>query len=85
MRHVLVPMGLGFKLKRKKHMSCTKSSRHPQMNAWRMEITTCTGKFSCKTTFLKMYPCTRKLQEPGKKRIKSKKNNRTAKYVQSII
>ena len=26
-------------------MSCTKISRHWQLNAWRMEITTCTGTF----------------------------------------
>ena len=26
-------------------MSCTKISRHWQLNAWRMEITTCTGNF----------------------------------------
>ena len=44
-RHALVPMGLGFKLNRKKYMSCTKISRHRQLNAWRMEITTCTTNF----------------------------------------
>ena len=26
-------------------MSCTKISRHGQLNAWRMEITMCTKKF----------------------------------------
>ena len=31
--------------------SCTKISRHRQLNAWRMEITTVQETFSCKTTF----------------------------------
>ena len=37
-------------------MSCTKISRHQQLNAWKMEITTCTGNFFIKTTFLKWIP-----------------------------
>ena len=50
-RHALIPLRLGFEIKRKKYMSCTKISRYRQLNAWRMEITMCTGNFSCKTTF----------------------------------
>ena len=34
--------------------SCTKISRHRQLNAWRMEITTVQETFSCKTTFFKI-------------------------------
>ena len=44
-RHALIPLGLGFEIKRKKYRSCAKISRHRQLNAWRMEITTCTGNF----------------------------------------
>ena len=49
-------------------MSCAKISRHRQLNAYRMEITMCTG--NCKTTFLKMDPGARKLQESGNKQNK---------------
>ena len=35
--------------------------------------------FTCKTTFFKMDPSARKLQEPGNKQNKSKKINRTVK------
>ena len=66
-------MGLGFKLQRKK-MSCTKISRCRELNAWRMKITTCTGNFSCKTTFFKLDPSARKLQGPGEEQNKIKEN-----------
>ena len=35
-------------------MSCTKILRHPQLNAWRMELTTVQENFSCKTIFFKI-------------------------------
>ena len=33
----LIPLGLGFEIKRKKYMSCTKISRYQQLNAWRIK------------------------------------------------
>ena len=38
------------------------------------KITTCTGNFSCKTTFFKIDPSARKLQESGNKQNKIKEN-----------
>ena len=35
-------------------MSCPKISRHRQLNAWRMELTTVQETFSCKTIFFKI-------------------------------
>ena len=49
-----------------------KISRHLQLNAWRTEITTCTGNFFCKTKFFKMDPSATKLQESGNKQNKTK-------------
>ena len=63
-------MGLGFKLKRKKMMSCTKNSRHRQMNAW--NVPSVQETFSCKATFIKMDPRARKLQKSGNKQNKIK-------------
>ena len=37
--------GSGFKVKRKKSMSCTKKFEC-MLNAWRMEISACAGNFS---------------------------------------
>ena len=35
-------------------MSCIKISRHLQLNAWRMKLTTVQETFSCKTIFFKI-------------------------------
>ena len=53
-------------------MSCSKISRHRQLNAWRMKITTCTGNFFMQNNIFKMDPSARILQEPGNKQHKIK-------------
>ena len=60
--------------KEKKYMSCTKISRHRQLNSWRMEIITCTGNLFRQNNFFKMNPSARKLQESGSKQNKIKEN-----------
>ena len=35
-------IGSWLQIEEKKYISCTKISKHQQLNAWRMEITTCT-------------------------------------------
>ena len=51
-------------------MTCSKISRHRQLNAWRMKITMCRGNFFMQNNIFKMDP--RKLQEPGNKQNKIK-------------
>ena len=55
-----------------------KISRHWQLNAWRMEITTL-YIFFMQNNIFKMNPSTRKLQESGNKQSKIKEINRTLK------
>ena len=55
-------------------MSFTKISRHGQLNAWRLEITTCTGNFFLQNKIFKMDSSTRKLQESENKQNKIKEN-----------
>ena len=55
-----------------------KISRHRQLNAWRMEITTL-YIFFMQNNIFKMNPSTRKLQESGNKQNKIKEINRTLK------
>ena len=49
-----------------------KISRHWQLNAWRMEITMCTGIFFLQNNIFKMNPSGRNLKESGNKQNKIK-------------
>ena len=58
-------------------MSCTKISRQWQLNAWRMEITTCIETFF--SVFLKWIPAQENCKNQKINRTKLKKINKTVK------
>ena len=62
-------------------MSCTKISRHRQLNALRMEITTCTRNFFLQNNFFEMDPRAKKLQELGNKQNKIKENEQNSQII----